>query len=235
MLKRILSLIFLFCIFASNLKASETACLGKHIRDAIKINNERQLLYKQQSTKASRLFKKLIALEWLMLLPSDFFDVRALKYNKKGHGLFCHDLVSMENIPPFSGKGKAPKDNFIPISNEKINSLKDSLYRALDQGALKFGQALAFHLGLLNQHAKEYQCLTRHFLESMARTTSLWEKHRNEAEARDLPSPDRLIESYLKNHILALGFMANLDREAGPIQKEGLAIFCQDVPPIPWQ
>ena len=232
MLRTIFCLLILNTCLTSTLWAVETGCVERHIQDAISINKLRLKLYQRESRPAEKQFKKLILMEKLMILPSRYLDARARIYNQEGHRLFCDDLVPMRTVPEFSGTKAPPTTSYSPVTKEDIHAVKKNLSQALNAGREEFKQAITQQLQTFLKRPKEYHCLTRHFLESMAKAASNWSRYEKEAQDLKLPSPDKLMTSYLKNHLLALGLVAKLDRNAAGIQEQGLALFCQDVPPI---
>jgi hypothetical protein len=208
--------------------------IKRHLVDASKINQQRKPLYELLTEgKSNRLSNELILMEKLALLVTGHLDQSAKEYLNHGVMLFEHDLVDMKYTPTFKASyenNQIPSERInLDIKNLRKHWLKlirkddlDSLYREtvelLDQKELS---------------ATNQNCLTRHFVESIARFIKNIEEHQMKAKINNLDDPKPLLVSFIKIQLHSLGWAYSLDKRAFQIQnKYGVPLFCQDVPVI---
>ncbi len=214
--------------------AAKQNCLSQHILDAIKLNKERKEIYKSITQgKSSFVSNLLIKAEQLALPIAYSFDIKARKYQNKGLPLLCLDAIDMDQTPVFSYERSYPYStyedvykldikNFIKVISNSIST--ESYFTTtfkIDQKIKKLEEQM------------HYNCLTRHFLESIRRSTYLATFYILEARNKGLPSPKGLINLYLKAQLNTLYITNKIDFHASKIQETGVPIICQDVPHIP--
>ena len=215
--------------------ASEMA-IKKHLTDASKLNRERAILYAKESNGLSLpLSYELITMENLAVLVTHHMDEKAKIYMENGIGLFNDDLIDMKLTPDFRPNfqnNNFPK-NRVSLNIKKIKAkwsqnLKDGHLHDIYQDAvylLEHGE-----LKEINQN-----CLSRHFVESIARSILNHEGHREKAQSLGLEDPQSLLLSFLRTQIFTLSWAYSLDKRAYTIQKRNIPLFCQDVPVIPYK
>lgn len=208
----------------------------KHLADATKINRERAPKYAELSdAKSLRLSQELIAMERVAIIGTLRLDYEAKKYLKNGIGVFHDDLIDMALAPKFSSRypdNLAPREQIIYRTNTirkkwKASIKQDDLQNIYDEAVnlLEVGE-----LKETNQN-----CLTRHFVESIARSILNHEEHRSKALAMGLKDPKEMLLKFLKLQINSLTWMESLDKRAFKIQRENIPLFCNDVPAIPYR
>ncbi len=229
------SLLALICLLSVEVKA-DFLPIRKHLTDATKINRARAPLYARQSNlKSLPLSYELITMENLAATITIKLDLKAKKYLSKGVGLFNDDLVDMALTPAYSQSfehNNAPSSriNFDTssvrkkwitfVNDQNLNQIFNEAVYLLESGELKDS----------NQN-----CLTRHFVESIARSVRNHEGHREKSEKLGLEDPKEILVSFLKMQINTLFWAQSLDRRAFDIQKQNIPLFCQDVPVIDYK
>jgi len=234
LIKTILILNLLSLAFV--VKASATSqknCFVKHIKDAISINRKRRPLYENLTDgKSKKISNELILMEKLIYPMAYVFDKRARKYQKKGIAILCNDLVDMSEISEFSNEIIFPSDRYEKIKRSSVKEMKEDMK---DIYHLEGWEGLAKYTGLLLHDlnkSKSYNCLLRHFIESINRTAHLAPNYIDKANRLGLKSPKKLLWDYTKFQIFGLSWGISIDSKASKIQSQGVPILCQDVPAI---
>lgn len=205
-----------------------------HIKDAIKLNKERALLYAGITNGRSKIVSKgLIGLEYATVPISKYYDFRAKKYNKAGIPLFKLDFIDMAQTPAFKSLHPLPARAYRSIRKLPIYQIEKELKLALKENDLdRILEIATQQIEEINENPS-YNCLTRHFLESIRRSAFLLPYYIEASHHKDLSSPKNLVKQVILIQAKSLPLVQQLDREAGPIQEKGIAILCQDVPHIP--
>lgn len=210
-------------------------CFRIHLDEAIALNQERDPLYRAVSDGRSRaISSRLIGLEKLALLANRVLglDRRARVYQNAGIPILCSEFVSMELTPKFRARSPRPwpsLNDFVPVDGAV---LARTLRHELNKNGLEgLAAAVEAKLEELN-HEPRFHCMVKHVLESLARTARLAPTHEAQAKALGLPSPRHLSDLFIWAQLQTLYDSADLDASAAPLQAEGIAILCQDVPPI---
>lgn len=209
--------------------------IESHIDEAIahnqKVAKRYAALSKGRSTKVSY---TLINLERVSKLIVRSLDKEANLYHQHGIPVLCEEVPAMNAVPEF--QERLPEHLRPQIySPFPRKSLSSSLKKLMKDN--QFEEAYQLIASKLYEWESEpnQQCLTRHFLESIAHTLKLVDKRREEARAAGLPDPLPLIKKYISLQRQTLLLTSYLDKQAFPLQKEGLLIFCQDVPAADWK
>lgn len=238
MLKKIIIFLLITLISGQVFAEIENPCFNaiqKHISEAIKHNENVSALYSQLSNgESNRLSFNLISMEKASSFLIKSIELKSRFYQIKGVNLLCDELASMNNLPVFQNyltNEKRPNQFYKYDFKNYNKNLK--LFIQNDQMDEAY-QFTADELQKLDE-APNQLCLTRHFLESIARTIKLSQGHRNEALKLGLPDPLKLIQKFIKFQSNGLIVTHLLDLQAFPLQKKGLMIYCQDVPVIDWK
>ena len=225
----VLTLLF---ISLSSFGAGSRNCAREHLRDAIKLNKLRKDMYaKQTNGKSREISRDLINIERISLLILAPLDWRSASFQKKGLPLLCEDFIDMAQTPSFSSERKIPALKYSEIETLDITRFKNKLKSALDKSLDEFIEVLEMKLHELEKFPS-YNCLTRHLVESLLRSAHLVEPYRAGAERLGLKDPKSILYSNLNIQIFSLNLFYKLDQKASGIQEDGVAILCQDVPPI---
>lgn len=214
----------------------EGDAIKKHLKDASQLNRKRAFAYSKLSRGQSiPLTYELITMENLAVIFTKFLDYKAREYGKKGIGLFHLDLVDMKLTPEFKTtflNNDFPKQRMILdikglknqwieyIQKDELDVLYKELLEILDNGRLSI---------------KNQNCLTRHFVESIARSLFNLETHRLKAHEQNLEDPIKLSLEFVELQITSLSWAYSLDKRAFPLQQKNIPIYCQDVPPIQYK
>jgi len=184
---------------------------------------------------------KMALLQRLNLPKSRSFDERAERFRERGAvGLGCEEFVSMSEVPPFHEK-ILPRSTEVfraPQLNELTQTLKSLLKKRNFEELVEVSEKALDHLAT----TPHYNCLLRHFLESIIRAADLVPRRLARVEALELKP---LVKQELKTDTvewsedfidLQIGVLklANvLDERVSGLQAAGLPLFCQDLPYIP--
>ena len=214
-------------------RAQDSGCMERHLREALMLNKARMPLYSELTGGRSRgISRRLIWAERLALPAAWYIDRRARRYQAHGIAVVCDDFEPMDRTPAFRARveNPPPLSAFAPADARRI---KRSVERAHLAGGFAAASAALTHEIEALAETPAFNCMTRHLLESALRISNGAQRYDADARARGLASPIRLSRTLLTLHLHTLGEAARLDRRAAPIQAEGVAIICQDVPPIP--
>ena len=198
------------------------------------MNNKRAQLYKKDvGEEAYRAVKRLMFWEKIMKPFTYLVDLRSKKFRKKGLPLFCEDTVPMAATPSYRShfsvqipdQGKVPEIK--TIKRELKNAYKRGSFQALYTYTVKY-------IHLFENNRPQSMCLTRHFLESIARSAKLADPLIKQANSADRLVLTKRIWGWIKLQLFGLGTMNSLDQIAQPLNNKGVAVYCNDVPVIPY-
>jgi hypothetical protein len=215
---------------------AEEGPIHKHLSDATKINRARALKYARLSGGKSFLLSyQLIGMENLAKIVTSSIDKKSLKYEQAGVALFSNDLVNMSYTPEFSptfGELGPPKTRITIELREIRKTMLDFFSEE------NFCEIYRMSLSLLEEgplKERNQNCLTRHFVESIARSVLNYEAHRVKAREHGMDDPKPLLLSFLRTQISSLRWAYSLDKRAYSIQEKNIPLFCNDVPAIPYK
>ena len=235
-----LPLLFLFLLVSSKSSNAGTGischnAIQKHLDEAILYNKNVTNRYSKLTNGQSRpLSISLIAIERISTMLVKNMEEQANLYRQNGIPVLCEELGDMKDVPTFQERLTT---NLRPLKYFKYNY--DGLSKKLEQlmNEDKTNEAyelLSDELRILEDYPYQ-KCLTRHFLESMAKTLKLSDSHRFQAEKLGLPDPIGVMKKFITIQRRALLLTNFLDRKAFPLQKQGIMIYCQDIPTINWK
>ena len=202
-----------------------------HLRDAIALNRERAPRYAALSRGASRsISRALIAAEWLLLPLARWFDRRAAPYERAGIPLMQDCFVPMSGAPPLADSRPWP-------AVVRPAPATPALIRRRIRSAFRIGSfpaaADAIEAELRVLEAAPGNAMLRHLLESARRIAAVAPGHVKSATLQGMPSPAPLLTRLLLLHLIGLNAATLLDRRAHLLQRQGIPILAQDLPPIP--
>lgn len=207
-------------------------CFTRHLREAITLNGRRADLYRAWSGGASvPVSRRLIRAEKAALAAAWYVDRRARGFQRAGIPIGCAEFVSMAMTPPLPARPVPPARSYSPRVDP--DTLVDALVDGYAVGGFPAVERVADRGVRRLADEPEYHCMTRHLLESVRRIARLAPRHAAAAGEAGLPDTAPLSELLFRLHLAALPGGAGLDRQAGPVQQEGVPILCRDVPPIP--
>lgn len=203
-----------------------------HLREAIALNRERAPRYAALSHGESRRISRwLIATEWLLLPVARWLDHRAAPYERAGIPLMQDCFVPMSDAPAFAESSPWPSPALQPVP------VRPAQIRHRVRSALRTG-SFTSAAGAIGQELRALDAapgnhMVRHLLESARRIATVAPRHIRRSTDYALPSPARLLTQLLELHLLGFEAAAFLDRQAHPLQRRGIPILAQDLPPIP--
>lgn len=208
----------------------ETRCISKHIHEAIALNQERLPLYAAVSEGRSRAISRaLLNLEKFVLATLPLIERPAEKYQTQGVPLFCLDVVPMSDTPQFMERVEVPERAFVPFNGLALSlSLAQALVM---QNKQQLEQRLERALETLNEN-KNFNCMTRHLLESILRSVRLTPVYQQMSAEKGLRDPGYLLRILINTQISALGLASHLDAQAAELNAEGIPVICNDLPHI---
>lgn len=230
------TLVFLLALSFGAARANEcNFAIKKHISEAIEHNKKVAKIYSRLSEGDSeRLSYTLITLEKISKLVVHSIEKKALVYHEHNIPLLCEEVPPMNALPAF--QERLP-ENQRPVTLHKYDrkSLSQSLKKLMEENRFDEAyQLVATDLYKLEEVPNQL-CLTKHFLESIAYSLKLSRQRQEEAARAGLPDPMPLIKKYIELQRGALFLTHYLDKQAFPLQKDGLLIYCQDVPATNWK
>ena len=118
-LRLLLVLLISQSLMQENAHAKVIAPIGKHLKDALKLNKKRAPLYGElTNNKSIALSYELMAMESLAFIGLGYLDQKAQVYIKHGVGVFEDDLIDMKETPEFL---PTFEDNNAPLERITIN------------------------------------------------------------------------------------------------------------------
>jgi hypothetical protein len=233
---RFLYLLLSFVTSACLPESEHPGCFEKHLRDAIKINEARRPLYSAATDGASdSITNSLLFQERLGLFVAVYNDRKAKPFQDQGVGILCDEFISMSEIPAFEAHVTKPASSYAEAPHLEVKVLAKNLQQALDQKDWKSVAEISDKEIAVLEEAPAYNCMLKHFLESVSRAAKLAPRHL--AKAQQLGLDGKKIEAlsvrFAQTHLDYLKQAQSLDGEAGVLQEQGVPILCRDVPHIP--
>jgi hypothetical protein len=206
-------------------------CVSRHVKEAIELNTQREPLYARVSNNRSlAVSQELMKMERKMLRSLPLLELPAQLYQKKGIPILCLDVVSMRDTPAFIERLDPPEVPRVPFNGLNLSLELMALRLRGDQKGVE--EKLQAALEVLNK-GQRFNCLARHFVESILRSVRLAPHYRSMSRERGMMEPNLIIGTYINSQIETLGAASELDSMAAPLQAEGIPIICNDVPAIP--
>lgn len=205
-----------------------------HVHEAMILNEARKPLYaKLTDGRSLQVSEALIAYEEKLILKARFADLVALPFQWAGIPIVCEDYISMKQTPEFKSQfasGVPSLQSFVPVNAEDYVKALEPLAKA---GDFKKVSETAHEKVLELEKEPRFNCMVRHFLESMRRVAGLAEKQDQKSRASLGIGTSYISRKMLEGHLEDLQTAAVLDKMAAPLQAAGVPILCQDVPYIP--
>lgn len=199
--------------------------LRAHLLEAIAVNRSRREAY-AELTGSTSLSNTLIGLEQASLPVAAWLDLRSIRGRRKM--LMDQAFVPMDVEPV--GRPPRYRGGHVPHGLVfEMNDFAAAVRRCVKRGDLQHVHALACtwlrELDRREQAAGTHLAMTRHLVESIARTAAV---------AADLHlHRDRLARDLIKVQLWALPLGPLLDRRAQRDHARGVGTLVNDLPPIP--
>lgn len=227
-------LIFSFSSFFGEAQAlsQPRSCTWEHLTVAVRLNQARRPLYAYWSQNQSlAVSDALIALENELLQKAVLSDFASFVFQVQGIPLLCKEYVSMDLVPRFKSHSPAPWPLLQNFKSVNIQKLSQELQTANE--AKNFAAVVEISKKWLNllQGEPHFNCLTRHFIESIARAAALAPEQEALSRQVGLSSLD-ISKLFIRAQMSSLTPAESIDRKAAPLQSAGIPIICQDVPTI---
>ncbi len=228
---RLLTTLATILLIQSSL-ASE--CFIEHLDNAISNNRQRRLQYaKLTNGKSRKVSNQLIFAEKIAKLYGKTLRNKLAPYRKAGIPILCLDFIEMSKAPKLMSYDSQHELSYAEVEKVNIKEIKKDLKSRLENE--EFTSIVDYVEQELTKVEKysRYNCMVKHVLESVARSSFLVPHYVNHAKIKNLKSPLKLLKSYLKYNINALSFSHLIDKRAVSLQEKGISILCGDVPEIP--
>lgn len=209
-------------------------CLYDHMKEAKELNFERAGRYAELSNGKSLMVSGLlIGSESLAQMTARIFDQRAHKFRQAGIPVLCEDLMLMKSAPEQQVKKEPSRSTPTKYGSAYIQDISEHLRTTLENDNFSNLEYISdLYVELFMSH-KDYYCMTRHLLESIRRSSGLYEKYQQAASEKNISGLNQLMSDYLNAQINLLGFSFRIDQLAYDLSNEGINIVCGDVPHIP--
>lgn len=222
----LLTLMFSFFNF------SHAECLSEHLEEAYKLNELRKPLYSELTEGASeRISDFLIKEEKRAYWPARATEWTFRRHHHAGIPILCEDFIPMSQVPEFTyDESRTPlEEEYVPVDYEAI---QDRLFEAFKKRNFE-ALGVQAEEELESFTSSNYNCMTKHIIESIGRSAFLAGKYIDASRAEGLSNPSFRLALTLRIKIGSIEEVKQIDRWAAPIQKTGVPIICNDVPHIP--
>lgn len=213
---------------------SETrvGCFEEHLNEARSLNKLRAPLYARITHgKSEKVSAFLISAEYLAKFSASSIDRESQAFEKYGVNITCESFVSMSTAPQFHSY-VLPLPNLSEYRELDLSEFKSRAKKMLVARAwTELTDSIEKEVNALNK-APEFNCMTRHLLESAAKISSQAPAQLKRLKSKKAPDASPLIQKLISNHLLLLGAGQLLDSWAAPIQATGVPMICQDIPVI---
>lgn len=212
----------------------EKNCLTIHVLDAIKSNSKRANKYSELSNgRSNYLTSLLIGAEVVSVPILKYFDSISINYRKAGIPLLCDDVVSMKDIDPMQGDYLIPESVAEMQTKNETREIKSLLLESYKNGGMVELELTANSLVENLMEHPNFNCMTRHIIESIRRSAGLSNGYSSQASELGLPDPENISYNFIKLQIATLDLARMLDNLAHPMQIDGIGMICRDIPYIP--
>jgi len=207
-----------------------------HVLGGLAINQERMSIYEKiTDSRSLKISKELIHQEKLSIGVAQIFDRQAQVYRDKGIPLLVDEFVSMASVPVLDPNLRTEKFDpqfYLKKDNQpKVREIKIALRNAYKkEGLIGLSRLTDLYLKKLEGTPQVF-CMTRHFLESILRASNYGSLMQEQAEQIG-ETTAWLSWNFINLHLSYLDRALALDLKALPVQAEGIAILCQDLPKI---
>ncbi|WP_412471269.1 hypothetical protein [Halobacteriovorax sp. RT-2-4] len=224
--------ILVFLNLAQDTMAME--CFEEHLDAAISNNRQRREIYSKISNSESRkISNSLIFAEKISRIYAKSLNLSLDKYRTAGIPILCLDFIEMSKAPKIETKLHAPRLKYSDIESVDIKEIRSELSKQLkNEDYLGMVEYIENEISDKSKYGN-YNCMLKHVLESLGRSSFLTPFYIEHANKLGLKSPRKLLNKYLRKNIFALKYSHSLDKKAAFLQERGITILCGDVPHIP--
>lgn len=210
---------------------SNRNCLSRHLKEAIDLNLVRRPIYGQASEGRSlAISDELIDLEKTLRVQSLFADTWARFFQIQNIDVLCNELTSMDKTPALPLQLPVElRPSLESYKDIQVHTLQTRLNEKLSQDLNHVAQEAKIQIQTL-QDEPRFNCITRHFLESIFVFARHGQAYVDRASTFQKKHLNYFFKKIIKSHIDLLEKTDRLDLRARDLQAEGLPILCQDVP-----
>lgn len=211
---------------------AEWHCVTDHFSEALVLNQERKPLYSMLSNgESDAISDSLMAFEHQLTRNVAPTLPLARFYWKAGVPVLCKEFVPIAETPAFADSFATP----LPEGKVKFaNPMK--LAMKLEASLMRGGNARLAEAGREEirklDKADHYQCLVKHFLESIVYAAEVADDVDAVAREQSMPSTKMIYKISIQSQIASLMTVSKLDRQAEKVHRMGIPILCNDVPLI---
>ena len=181
--------------------------------------------------RSDRVFRRYLAAERFTLPAASWFDRAAAPYEDAGVPLLS------QLFEPMSGAAAMPLTLLAPRLDDGWSPDARAIARRLAAQFRRDGfEALAQAAEdcLHELSARPWRdCMLRHQVESIRRFANVSPLNIRRAIDKGMDSPERLLRRFFRFHLLGIRTAPWIDRPALPLQRMGVPILENDLPPIP--
>lgn len=233
MYKKLVFIIVYFSLINSNTTFAKVSCFEDHVIDAINLNQSRYQFYSDYvSPNHIAPLKKMIQLEKILKPIARRIDIKSSQLEPEFQGIICNSLVPILDLP-INIRERVDNKNW--IKKYDINTIyitfKEKYFNIRNNK--DFLEAENYLISNLRKNQKSLgYCLTRHFLESIAYTMK-----QSEMAIFRLPHSqnyNKVFQRFIKLHFLGVNQALQIDEDAFEVQRKGIMIICNELPPIPY-
>lgn len=202
--------------------------MTKHIVDAIVLNIKRTFPYAKVSNGLSLPVSLTLIFSELLTVPTALiFDLWARRYQRFGFTLLEEEFVDMELAPSFRQEtSKRPRS--FQLFKVPLRRLFNSAIRC---DWKKFIEVLEVSFNEI-KHSGACTSMLLHVVESALRCAYYANVNESRFRKAGIKTPKALYRSLLIAHLSAIPTSSVLDLLAYPVQRRGVPILDQDLPPV---
>jgi hypothetical protein len=206
-----------------------------HIEDAMILNQARAPIYNRLSNGDSAVVSAaMISFEKGLLRTASIADAAAFPFQVAGIPILCLDYIHMSETPPFHNSFAQGAPKMSQFHQLDMGGVKTALTAALQTDDFDSMIEIATQNVAELKQEPRFNCMVRHFLESIRRIAGLAPQYQAMAKTKLGAYGTKFIsKKILKGHIKALDEAARIDLMSAPVQAQNIPIVCQDVPHIP--
>ena len=206
----------------------------QHLKDAIEINKQRALYYKEQTNGRSvTISRALIVLEYLALPIAIYFEKQAKPFNQQGIMLVKHDFVPMQvadktRQPPFQNALNVNALKYLQKNQKKLMRNINVAIKS-QEGLMDLYECAKAHLAILEAFEEQHEIhlsMTKHLLESYLFIAKNGLRYAEQSENKTLKLSQRLLSLHQRLFTHTLKF----DKAANHCHQMGVGILYNDLP-----
>jgi hypothetical protein len=166
--------------------------------------------------------------ESLALQYAKVYQKKATNLHKKNIQLFCDELLPMSLVSRNVTLTSPSINDFMPmIFSDEYSDWKELIKtHSWNQLSTQLHQYLS-----QNSEPREYNCLTRHFVEALMLFSDKASAHNQMSLDNETQKElNQLTANFMNRMLLLLKLTPIIDKKASSLQKKWIPIICNDIP-----